>query len=56
MSSSIQLTVRELRDAAAWADKHVHSVHAGELTNADLKIMSIPSAGVGGRSSYVRGM
>jgi hypothetical protein len=50
MSSSITLTVRELRDAAAWAEVHVRDIHCGELLNADLKIFHVASAGIGSRT------
>lgn len=49
MSSSIKLTLRELRDATAWAEDHVRVVHAGDLPNGDLRIFSIPTAGIGMR-------
>ena len=50
MSSSITVTVRELRDAATWAETHVRVVHSGELPNADLRILNVPSAGIGART------
>lgn len=50
MSSNITLTVNELRDAAAWAEVHVRDIHGGDLPNADLKILRIPSAGAGLRT------
>lgn len=46
MSSSITLTANELRTAAAWADEHVRTVHAGELPYADLKLFRLPSNGI----------
>lgn len=49
MSSSITLTVRELRGASAWANAHVHDVHAGDLPNADLRVFLIPVGGIGKR-------
>src|SRR5262249_49008672 len=50
MSSSIRVTASELRDASAWAEEHVRTVHAGDLPNADLRIFHIPAAGIGGRT------
>jgi len=50
MSSSITLTVNELRAAAAWAEEHVRSAHADGLPCADLRLFHLPSNGVIGRT------
>jgi hypothetical protein len=44
MSSSVTLTLKELRAAAAWAEEHVLTVHNGELPYADLRIFSLPGS------------
>jgi hypothetical protein len=46
MSSSIKLTLNELRAAAAWAEKHVKTVHAGELPYADIRVFHLPTNGI----------
>jgi len=49
MSSSIHLTLRELRDASEWAEAHVRDVHSGDLPNGDLRVSTLPTAGIGMR-------
>jgi hypothetical protein len=44
MSSSITLTLNELRDATAWAEDHVRTVHGGELPYADLRFFKLPGS------------
>lgn len=50
MSSNLTLTLRELRAAAAWAEDHVRTFHAGELPYADLSLRRLPSNGIVGRT------
>ena len=47
MSSNVTLTLRELRDATAWAEEHVRTVHDGALPYADLRIFKLPGSIVG---------
>lgn len=50
MSSSITLTLNELRAATTWAEKHVKTVHTGELPYAELRIFHLPSNGIVARA------
>lgn len=46
----VTLTVKEVLDAARWADEHNRKVHNGTLQYADISVRNLEGVGIGVRT------